>query len=193
MNEIALMSLEDLGAVLRAMAKASRVTVTGLVRSTGKTTTSLVGLANGTNVNQDANALPVLRILESAGWELVARPKDGESVTISRPGALPLRVVAADGGPLEVVINDLAGFATLINTMALANDRTPTGLAVDAKINSSVLISLATGRDFGKDIRFSGLWKLIASAGFVLYARPRHRTAREARLAAEVGQYLPRK
>lgn len=193
MSQYPLNNLEDLGILIKEMARSSRISVTALVGSTGKTTSSLVALANGHVPNQDANVAPVLRVLAAAEWELVARPCNGDGLTLHREDSLPLYVLGADGAPLEIPARTLQDVAQMICTMALARDRTVSGLVAESGINSGSLITLAKSGGASKDIRFSGLWRLTQFAGFSLYGRPQHRSAREARLAAEVGQYLPRK
>lgn len=183
-------NLNDVGAVLRTAAKSLGLSPTGLLGDNGST---LISMATGNHTNQDTAVGPLLRVLARAGWEMVAKPISGDGIVVSREGALPVKVVAADGGPLEVVVGDISELPCMILTIALANDRTVSRLVKDAGASSSALVSFATGSSGYRDVRLLNLIKVVEHARFALYARPRFRSKRDARLRLEVGRLLPAK
>jgi hypothetical protein len=187
-SELLIADLDDLGVALRAMAKSLGLSVTAMLGDNGST---LIGMATGNRSNQDAAVGPVLRGFNRASWELVARPKSGDGIIVSREGTLPLKMVGADGGPIEITINELADVTRMIKTMALANDKTISGLVKAAGVNSTAIVSFATGSGGHKDVRLLNLLRITEFAEFALFARPQFRNRREARLRAEVSRLLP--
>lgn len=188
MNDMPITDLLTLGAVLRKMASKLGLSPTALIGDNGS---SLISLATGSKGSGDYACGPVLRVFARSGWEMVARPISGDGIVVRREGTLPLKIVGADGGPIEIVATDVSDLPRMIQTMALANARTVSRLVKDAGTNSTGLVSFAVGTSTQKDIRLSNLLRLVDSAQFGLYARQCFRTRRQARLRAEVSRLLP--
>ncbi len=190
MSELPIRDLDDVGAALRTMAKSLNLSPTAMLGDNGST---LIGMATGNRTNNDAAVGPLLRALARAGWELVAKPAEGDGLIVSREGTLPLKVMGADGGPLEITVGSIPDVVQLLLTMALANDKTISRMVKDAGSQSTALVAFATGSAGHRDLRLLNLLNVVKGAQFALYARPQFRNRREARLRAEVSRLLPAK
>lgn len=184
MTDLKITDLPSLGAALRAMAKSLGLSPTALLGDNGST---LIGVATGTATKGDLSLGPIMRVFARAGWELVFRPAKGDGIVVSREGTGALKVVGADGGPIEISVGSMEELARAIRTMALANDKAVSRMIKDAGTNSTALVSFATGSAGHKDLRLLNLLRTTTSAQFALYARPRFRNRREARLRAQGG------
>lgn len=190
MTEYRVEQVADLQPVLREMARRLKMSLTALVNGRGGSNGVLIGLGTGNKVPGGMALGPALRVFRAAGWKMVVKPADGQAwATVARPGALPLRVTAADGGPLEIEIRELSDLPVMFNTLALATDRTISGLCRHAGLNATALVGFATGSSEHKDVRLTSVTRLVAGAGFALFAEPEHATKRDAR-RAEAGRLL---
>lgn len=186
MTEHQISDIASLGPVLRDVAKKANLSITALVGNNG----SLIGVATGTRAPQDASIGPLLRILNRVDWEVLLRPLSGHGTIVYRPGSLPLMIVGADGGPLEIPVGTLNDLSQGIATMAAATDQTVSRMVKAAGTNSTSLITFATGTARGKDVRLLPLLRVMDRAEFGMYVRPKYRTRRDARLRLEAGRLL---
>lgn len=181
-GEYPLGTVEDAAAMLQWLAKRKKLSLTALVGASGTKHGGLVSFATGTRPAGDLNLSPLLRVVASVGYEVVARPKKGIGIVINREGAEPLMVVGIDGGRIDIPMATMSDVARLLNTMAAANDLTITGLVVRTGINSTSLVSFAKGTGPNTDIRVNNLLRLVDVAGFRIVVRAEHKTMREARM-----------
>lgn len=189
MNEILISDMASLGAALREVAKKTGLSPSALVGNNG----SLVSVATGARAPQDVAIGPILRVLSRASWELVLRPTSGHGLAVTREGALPLMIVGANGEPIEVPIGKMADLPQALMTMAAANDKTVSRMIKDAGSNSTSLVGVATGNGTSKDVRLLPFLRVAGCAEFRMYARPTHRTKRDARLRYEATRLLAAK
>lgn len=183
-NEFLIGSIPDVGKMLTWLAKRLRLSLNKLTELGGGTSSSLIGLATGTRKPGDLNLGPVLRVLQAVEYELAVRPKKGEKgVLLRRPGAQDLMILGLDGGQLELALDSLDEVPGLLNTLAMANDASVSGLSRRAGLPSLGLVGVANGTSDNKDVRLRNLFSYIDAAGFQVSVRPVHATRRAARMA----------
>lgn len=182
-----MVKVEDAAGMLQWLAKRKKLSLNALVSASGTKHTGLVSYATGSRPAGDLNLSPLLRVVTAMGYEFAAVPKEGAGIVITREGAEPLRVVAIDGGRIDITVAKMSDVAVLLNTMAAANDATITGLVVRTGINSTSLVGFAKGTGPNADIRLNNLLRICDVAGFRVVVRPEHKTMREARMALARG------
>lgn len=182
--EIIVNGLPDITTVLQTMSRRKKLSITAMVDAGGVPNGSLTSIGTGKSKASDMAIGPLLRVLGTYGYELVARSSDPDGVLIKPEGAVEMRVTGVDGGRLEVAIDSLVEAPIMLNTLAGAKQMTISGLSKAAGLGGGSLIAVARGTaGDSPDLRLGGLLKLVKYAGFELLVRPVHATRREARAA----------
>ncbi len=177
--------MADVGVALQGMARRIGISMTALVEAGGVINGTLVAIGTGTSRNKDMSVGPLLRVLAATSYELVARSIDPDGLRIKPEGSVELLVRAADGGRIEVTVDNLDDVRLLLNTMAAANWMSVSGMVRQAGSTGTSLVGLARGTNLDSkgDLRLSNLLRVTAVARFELVVRPTHASRREARIA----------
>jgi hypothetical protein len=190
-NEILIGGISDVTSALRVIAQQLKMSMTGLVNAGGTENGSLVGIGTGTAKISDMNIGPLLRVLQVVDWEMAGRTRDPQGLMLHSKGAIDLMVTGMDGGRIEVPVGRLEDVPLLLNTVAVANHMTVTGVNKAAGIGGGSLIGIARGTSDQIDLRLGNLVAYVQAGQFELLVRPVHANRRAARVAFAAGHRSP--
>lgn len=184
-SEFSFRTVDEARQLVGWLARRRKMSLTALLKTAKLGSQSLLNFATqnleARKRQDDANAGPIMQLLEKHDHLLLLRPIGGKHVVLSVPGAVPLQIRNTDGGLLELPIGDYDQLRTAIVTLTATNGVSPSGLAIKAGLSSSIVSFVS--RTKNTELRISQIIQLAAAAGFELVVRQKYANQQEARFA----------
>jgi hypothetical protein len=189
-SEFVITSIEDARHMLHWLTKRRRISLSGLVKTAGMRSNSLVLFANLDESirtrTHDTNLGLILQAVGGNDHRVIVRPAGGAHLKVRIAGAVPLEIRGADGGLLEIALDSVADTRALGRTMEVVNNCSLSAICSKAGVSLS-FVSFVSGFTEQNDLRLRPFLEVLLAAGFELVVQPRFANAREARFTDKTG------